>query len=91
MRIKRDDGRWIKDEEGIIGKLKEFFQSLFQSNGNKEWGRVLEDVPEMVIGEMNAKFVRKVSKKEVTEVVLQLGSYKAPRPNGFGGIFYQRF
>ena len=63
MRIKRDDGRWIKDEEGIIGKLKEFFQSLFQSNGNKERGRVLEDVPKMVIREMNVEFVRKVSKE----------------------------
>ena len=69
MCIKKDDNRWIDEEEGVIGKFEEIFQNLFQSNGNKDWGTVLEDVPNIVTVEMNAELIRKVLDEKVTKVV----------------------
>ena len=51
---------------------------------------MLEEIPMLVNSEMNKELIKEVTKVEVKEAVFQLGAFKAPGPDGFSGVFYQK-
>ena len=83
-----DDNEWIEEGNEGIGKFEEYFHQLFRTNGGRDWGNILKEIPRLVIDDMNQALIRNIYKEEVTEAVFQLGAYKAPGPNEFSGIFY---
>lgn len=48
-------------------------------------------VKSVVTDEMNASLTSTISLEEVREAAYQLGALKAPGPDGFPGIFYQKY
>ena len=71
--------------------MRSSFQKLFKTNGARDMSHVPDEVPKLVTDEMNSVLISAVSDEEVTEVVFQLRACKALVPDGFSGIFYQRF
>ena len=56
-----------------------------------DWSGVIEVILRMVNEEMNNELVKEVSEEEIVKPVFQLGTLEAPRPNGFNGLFYQKY
>lgn len=48
-------------------------------------------VDPVIIGDMNDRLTRSVSEEEIKTAVFQLGSLKAPGPDGYPGFFYQHY
>ncbi|XP_012472495.1 uncharacterized protein LOC105789674 [Gossypium raimondii] len=82
---------WFDDEERIMNCFTSFYEDLFKSEGVMWNDELLGVIPSGVTCEMNRALVAEISEKAVTEAVFQTGSYKAPGPDGFGGIFYHKF
>ncbi|XP_062014434.1 uncharacterized protein LOC133730954 [Rosa rugosa] len=62
---------------------------LFTSNGQQEWGEVLDFVDPVVTTNMNVKLTELITLQEVKDAVFDLGATKALGPDGFSGVFYQ--
>ncbi|XP_070677505.1 uncharacterized protein [Malus domestica] len=71
--------------------VEDHFQNLFKSEGNKNWGALLDCVPNGITEEMNRDLIALVSDEEIKAAVMNMGRLKAPGPDGFQGIFYQSF
>lgn len=90
-KIKGEDGVWVSKEDDINSHLQEYFSSLFRSSGTRDFGSVLEKVDKKVTQGMNNLFTQAFTDEEIKEAVFQMGALKAPGPDGFPGLFYQRF
>ena len=88
LRIRHDNNRWIEEEEKIVKEFEEHFRNMFTIKGNKDWNKVMKDVPKIVTDNMNANLVKRVTKAKIKKDVFQLRAYKAPRPDSFNGIIY---
>lgn len=51
----------------------------------------VEHISPCISTDMNADVCRPISIEEMKWVIQQLGSLKAPGPNGFPGVFYDKF
>ena len=51
---------WCEEKSKVIECFTSYFQALFQTNGQKEWRSVLDDVPLLVSWEMNAELTKEV-------------------------------
>ena len=91
VRIKERDGEWIEEKEMVRGRFEDYYKELFCTRGGRRWGRVLEYVPKVVNEDVNKELVREVEEDEIKNAVFQLGTFKAPGPDGFNGLFYQKF
>ncbi|CAN6555765.1 unnamed protein product [Malus baccata var. baccata] len=87
--VKNSQGNWIENPLQVRRLFDEYFLDLFTSSGQREWGNLLDCVPPKISGEMNESLLAEVSGDEVRVAALQMGSLKAPGPDGFSGIFYQ--
>lgn len=65
--------------------------NLFSSEGPRGWSDVLGNVDSVVSEDINALLLAPVTEDEVHQAVVQLGLLKAPGPDGFPGVFYQKF
>lgn len=89
-KLKSTTGLWLEKEDEINEALTSFYNGLFASCGNLEMEEVLGFVKCQITDVDNVMLERRVSVDEIKEVVLQLGSLKAPGPDGFSGVFYQK-
>ena len=72
-------------------RFEDYYRELFSTGGGRKWGRVLEYVPKVVNEDVNKELVREVEEDEIRNAMFQLGTFKAPGPDGFNGLFYQKF
>ncbi|OMO70992.1 reverse transcriptase [Corchorus capsularis] len=89
-REENGDGSWSEKEDQVIRSFADYYDTLFRTDGRRDWGDILDCVPQLVTREMNEELVKEISNDEIRDAVFQLGAYKAPGPDGFSGIFYQR-
>ncbi|KAH7853442.1 hypothetical protein Vadar_002449 [Vaccinium darrowii] len=82
-KIKDSEGNWISEENEINEHLYDYFSSLFKSSGSRNFDSVLQKVDCCITDEMNRGLTRMVTEEEVKEATFQLGSLKAPGPDGF--------
>lgn len=86
----RDDvGQWISDGETLKDMAVQYYKELFSSRKEPGGDFITEHFP--TIG-MNTKkeLSRDVSMEEALKALKGMGSYKAPRPDGFQAIFYKK-
>lgn len=81
-------GEWIDNPCQFRKLVDEYFMELFKSSGQREWVDILDCVIPKVTNDMNALLSNEVSMDEVKDAALLMGGLKAPRPDGFPGIFY---
>lgn len=91
----------IQDSNGVIGKgqkeiatiAEDYFKNLFTSTHTDSnlYREVFRGFQTRVTNIMNQDLLRTVTEDEVRTAVFDIGSHRAPGPDGFSAIFYQQF
>ncbi|XP_050374562.1 uncharacterized protein LOC126792117 [Argentina anserina] len=91
LRIQNFDGAWLTGETMIRKEFEDHFQKLFTSSGPRNWGNSLSGIRSGISVEINAILLALVTLEEVKCAIDQLGALKALGPDGFPGLFYQKY
>ncbi|KAI9080922.1 hypothetical protein K1719_037083 [Acacia pycnantha] len=89
LRLKDVNGVWLEDRAGINKTLSDFYQNLFRSEGLRPMDQAIAYVKAVVSTEDNDQLTRLVTDTEIEGAVFQIGSSKAPGPDGYLALFYQ--
>lgn len=84
-----ETGSKASSPEGISAKFQTFFQNLFTTSKPQDIQASLQHLEKKVNDEMNNKLLRKFTRQEVEEAVLNMAPLNSPGPNGFPPAFYQ--
>ncbi|KAF7135399.1 hypothetical protein RHSIM_Rhsim08G0131400 [Rhododendron simsii] len=90
-KLKNTEGIWLSNEHDINEHLFDYFSNLFQTLGSRDLDGVLKHVEKCVTDDMNASLISTVTDEEIKEATFQLGALKTPGPDGFPGLFFQKF
>ena len=91
LKVKDANGVWCEEEIKVIECYANYYQGLFKINGPRDWGSVLNEIPTLVLREMNIELTIEVTNVEIIEVVFHMGMYKALGPDRFSGGFFQKY
>lgn len=89
-RIKNEDGIWVENQAEIHQMVNQFFSNIYKSSSPTNIQQITSLVQCKVTDDMNAMLIRGIEDWEVKKAVYELGSLKAPGPDGLTGLFYQR-
>ncbi|CAB4263103.1 unnamed protein product [Prunus armeniaca] len=68
--------------------IEDYFKNIFSSSGPRNWGSAINCIEKVVTLQMNLELIQPVLLKKVKKAAFEMGSLKAPGPNGFQGTFY---
>ncbi|KAL1198842.1 hypothetical protein V5N11_008462 [Cardamine amara subsp. amara] len=75
--------------ENAISKLAiAYFEDLFKSSGNTDWGEFFDDCHSPIMPVMNVVLTADVTNEEVLNAIKSIGGDRAPGPDGLSGAFY---
>ena len=69
----------------------DFYQDLFTSSNPTNFETILEQIPHVVIEEMNSELMKEFLTQEVEVALKQMALLKSPGPDGMPPIFYQNY
>lgn len=69
--------------------MVQYFQSIFSSDRPEFDGHLSDLIQPIIFEEENVCLVAQPSVEEITTALHQLGSLKAPNPDGMSAIFFQ--
>lgn len=90
VKIRGDDGRSLVSGSAINDHLASFFTTLFKARDPRDFEEALSLVPLSVTDRMNEDLLQPLVDGEIKRATFQLGSLKAPGPDGFPGLFYHK-
>lgn len=90
MRIKDSIGVWREGHDEVFTAIQSHFADVYHSEGENTECDIFNLLPKLVTPVMNASLKAIFSMEDIKDVVFSLGATKAPGPNGFNGMFYQR-
>ncbi|XP_068340430.1 uncharacterized protein [Pyrus communis] len=82
---------WVDNPLVVRNIIDSHFTNLFTLVGQRDWGSILDCITPKVTVEMNETLTTSVLMEKVKHAALQMGGLKAPRPDGFQGIFYHSY
>ncbi|KAL9682468.1 hypothetical protein QQ045_014267 [Rhodiola kirilowii] len=91
-KLMNDRGEWESGDEAVANIIGGYFREIFSSSivgSHINWEHELNSVQPRISDEMNGMLEGDVTEEEIKKAVYQLGSTKAPGPDGFPAIFYQ--
>jgi hypothetical protein len=88
--LKNDLGQVTTNQTQMKNFATSFFQNLFNEDVEVCPNAVLQFIQPRVTGEMNESVTMEFSDKEIADALFQIGSLKAPGPDGFHARFFQR-
>lgn len=88
--IKDDDGQWIHDKELVKNQIVTYFSNLFTEENDDDLYDIPCDIfPELLPADWSM-LSKPYNKIEIEEVVHSMGALKAPGPDGFQALFFQK-
>ncbi|KAK8629910.1 hypothetical protein V6N13_078727 [Hibiscus sabdariffa] len=90
-RIQSAHGEWLEDDNEIAKLFQEHYKTVYMKSPSIDFDSITNIIPRLVTKEMNEILCKQVSKEEVKEAVFNMGSLKAPGPDGFPGTFYRTY
>ncbi|KAK0584046.1 hypothetical protein LWI29_006910 [Acer saccharum] len=93
LRLQNSEGRMEETEEGMARVLQEFFHSLFQSAHPtpSNISRASDDISSSFSQSQRVELDRDFTAEEVRLAIFDLSPSKAPGPDGFHALFFQKF
>lgn len=89
-RIRGQGEGWVMKEHEIRNEIRDHFGKALEFDSLEPEEGILDSVPCQISEEMNEDLTWRVTMKKDRLAVYQLGGSKAPGPDGFPGMFYQR-
>ncbi|XP_048494745.1 uncharacterized protein LOC125494904 [Beta vulgaris subsp. vulgaris] len=95
LMIKSAAGNWISDQKAIQMEMMKYFAQIYQGrhHGSDYWeelSTIRNLIPQLSEDQQNS-LTKSVTFEEVKLVVFQMGSLKAPGPDGIPAQFYQQY
>ena len=88
--IKNDIGEWIFDNNKVKDFMASYFSTLFTDDGVDEVANIPMDVFPELPPQSWALLSKPFIHVEIEEVVKNLGALRAPGPDGFQALFFQK-
>lgn len=89
-RIQNKNGGWVEGKDEVFGTIMEHFREVYTSDNPTDMIVVLNCIPQLVTEDMNLGLMAPVSELEIKNAVFSMGALRAPGPDGFNGLFYQK-
>ncbi|KAA3472829.1 reverse transcriptase [Gossypium australe] len=86
-----DSGQEINEESIIQEEAMLYFENLFTSKGVADPKEILEGIEGNISDEINRRLQAPFREDEVRAALKGMGPIKAPGPDGFPAIFFQKF
>ncbi|KAL0007018.1 hypothetical protein SO802_008520 [Lithocarpus litseifolius] len=77
------EGRWCTDQRNMVDTVVDFYQELFTSSNPTSFDIILEQIPHVVIEEMNVQLTGVFTALEVEVALKKMAPLKSPGPDGF--------
>lgn len=74
----------------IFNAVIEHFQKVYKAGQIRDLEECMKHVPKLVTEDMNVKLMAQVEDWEIKEAVFSIGALKAPGPDGFNALFFQK-
>ncbi|XP_010674016.1 uncharacterized protein LOC104890294 [Beta vulgaris subsp. vulgaris] len=93
--IKTAEGNWVSNKDDIHQEILNPFFRIYQGahhddNYWEELGSIQNLIPQITL-EQQLNLVKPITLEEVKQVIFQMGSLKAPGPDGIPAMFYQKY
>jgi hypothetical protein len=89
--LKLPSGAWISDRLAIGTTLCAHFTDLFANSNPCLPVELLNLFDSVITAEDNLSIYSIPSEQEIHDSVFSIGPTKSPRPDGFTGLFYQKY
>ncbi|KAA3480967.1 reverse transcriptase [Gossypium australe] len=86
-----EEGKEIEEELGILNEASSFFQSLFKTKGEVDSGKALAGIERIIRQEDNVILLTPYRAEDIEIALKGMGPTKAPGPDGFPALFFQRY
>lgn len=89
-KLKKSQGEWVDNKEGIHGMTNAFLQDLYKRENGTVPREILDLVAKRVTPDMNSLLTKHFSPEEVSATLFQIGPLKAMGIDGFPARLYQK-
>ena len=92
LHLKAEDGSIVEDQRGIENLLVDHFKKSYKGSVNASFEWILNELQTLPIPQLsnqeNLALNCPITNREIELTVFQLGSHKAPVPDGIPAFFY---
>ena len=88
--IRNSEDAWLEEIDDIADMAVNYFENMFKSGACDRLEECLAAVPYNVTSDMQIFLTGEYSAEKIKAALFQMGSIKAPRPNGMNTLFYQK-